>query len=92
VLFVEDCTGVWRGNPTSEWLHEQINELWKLAALDFKKLLPSKCFYRKPLLFLKEIRLKISEPGTSVSTVSGYGLDDREIEVRSAAEAKGFFL
>jgi hypothetical protein len=28
------------------------------------------------------------EPGSSVSTVSGYGLDDRAIEVRSPAEAK----
>jgi hypothetical protein len=27
-----------------------------------------------------------------VSIVSGYGLDDRAIEVRSLAEAKGFFL
>jgi hypothetical protein len=32
------------------------------------------------------------EPGTSVSIVSGYGLDDRAIEVRFPAEAKGFFL
>jgi hypothetical protein len=32
------------------------------------------------------------EPGSSVSIVSGYGLDDRAIEVRSLAEAKGFFL
>jgi hypothetical protein len=31
------------------------------------------------------------EPGSSV-IVSGYGLDDRAIEVRSPAEAKGFFL
>jgi hypothetical protein len=30
------------------------------------------------------------EPGSSGSIVSGYGLDDREIEVRSPAEAKGF--
>jgi hypothetical protein len=30
--------------------------------------------------------------GSSVSIVSGYGLDDRAIEIRSAAEAKGFFL
>jgi hypothetical protein len=29
--------------------------------------------------------------GSSVSIVSGYGLDDRAIEVRSAAEAKDFF-
>jgi hypothetical protein len=32
------------------------------------------------------------EPGSSVSIVSGYGLDDRAIDVRSPAEAKGFFL
>jgi hypothetical protein len=30
--------------------------------------------------------------GRSVSIVSGYGLDDRTIEVRSPAEAKGYFL
>jgi hypothetical protein len=30
--------------------------------------------------------------GSSVSIVSGYGLDDQAIEVRSQAEAKGFFL
>jgi hypothetical protein len=29
---------------------------------------------------------------SSVSIVSGYGLDDRAIEVRSPAAAKGFFL
>jgi uncharacterized membrane protein len=30
--------------------------------------------------------------GSSVSIVSDCGLDDRAIEVRSPAEAKGFFL
>jgi hypothetical protein len=35
---------------------------------------------------------RIQDPGSSVSMVSGYGLDDRAIEVRSLAEAKGFFL
>jgi hypothetical protein len=30
--------------------------------------------------------------GSSVSIVSDYGLDDRAIEVRSPAEAKGFFF
>jgi hypothetical protein len=30
------------------------------------------------------------EPGSSVSIVSGYGLDDQEIDVRSRAEAKDF--
>jgi hypothetical protein len=33
----------------------------------------------------------VSEQGSSVSIVSGCGLDDRAIEVRSPAEAKGFF-
>jgi hypothetical protein len=32
----------------------------------------------------------ILEPGSSVSIVYGYGLDDRAIEVRSPAEAKDF--
>jgi hypothetical protein len=32
------------------------------------------------------------EPGSSLNMVSGYGLDDRAIEVRSPAEAKGLFL
>jgi hypothetical protein len=34
-------------------------------------------------------RTTFYEPGTSVSIVSGYGLDDQAIEVRSPAEAKG---
>jgi hypothetical protein len=29
---------------------------------------------------------------SSFSVVYGYGLDDRTMEVRTAAEAKGFFL
>jgi hypothetical protein len=32
------------------------------------------------------------EPGSSVSIMSGFGLDDQAIEIRSPAEAKGFFL
>jgi hypothetical protein len=32
------------------------------------------------------------DPGSSVSIVSDYGLDDRAIEVRSPAEAKVFFI
>jgi hypothetical protein len=31
-------------------------------------------------------------PGSSVSIQSAYGLDDRAIEIRSPAEAKGFFF
>jgi hypothetical protein len=30
--------------------------------------------------------------GTVLEIRSGYGLDDRAIEVRSSAEARGFFL
>jgi hypothetical protein len=37
------------------------------------------------------LKLLACEPGSSVSTVSGYRLDDRVIEVRSPTEAKGFF-
>jgi hypothetical protein len=36
--------------------------------------------------------LHYGEPESSVSTASGYGLDEREIDVRSPAEAKEFFL
>jgi hypothetical protein len=32
------------------------------------------------------------KPGSSVSIMSGYGVDDREIEVLSPAEAKGKIL
>jgi hypothetical protein len=34
----------------------------------------------------------MKEPGSSGSIVSGYGLDDQAIKVRSPAEAKEFFL
>jgi hypothetical protein len=43
-----------------------------------------------PIYLAYEILKK--EPGSSVSIVSGYGLDDRENEVRSPAESKGSFL
>jgi hypothetical protein len=36
--------------------------------------------------------LRGRESGSSVSIVSGYGLDNRAIEVRSPAQEKGFFL
>jgi hypothetical protein len=32
----------------------------------------------------------VCEPGSSVSIVSGYGLDDRAIDVQSPAEARDF--
>jgi hypothetical protein len=37
-----------------------------------------------------EVFLIIGEPGSSVSIVSGYGLDDRTIEVRSPQRRKDF--
>jgi hypothetical protein len=44
------------------------------------------------LLKIKARTVKYCEPGSSVGTVSDYGLDDRAIEVRSPAETKGLFL
>jgi hypothetical protein len=42
-------------------------------------------------IFTREVsNLYENEPGSSVSIVSGYEVDDRAIEVRSPAEAKGF--
>jgi hypothetical protein len=43
-------------------------------------------------LFYEDLSFYKGEPCSSVSIVSGYGLDDRAIEVRFPAEAKGFFL
>jgi hypothetical protein len=40
--------------------------------------------------FIKYVYLRNSEPGSSVSTVPGCGLDDRAIEVRFPADAKDF--
>jgi hypothetical protein len=45
------------------------------------------------LLFVQyyyRVSRDLCEPGSSVSIVSGYGLEDRAIEVRSPAEVKGF--
>jgi hypothetical protein len=36
--------------------------------------------------------VRISYQGSAVSMVSGYGLDNWEIEIRSPSKAKGFFL
>jgi hypothetical protein len=42
-------------------------------------------------MYLLHIVRCLREPGSSVSIVSGYGLDDRAIEVRSPVVAKRFF-
>jgi hypothetical protein len=47
------------------------------------------CFKVYSSIFLK-VLWKTGAPGSSVSIVSGYGLDDRAIEFRSPAEAKDF--
>jgi hypothetical protein len=44
------------------------------------------------LTLFREIFPVYGEPGSSISIVSGYGLNDRAIEARFQAEAKGFFL
>jgi hypothetical protein len=51
----------------------------------FKEIIP---VYIKIILSLY---IRTNEPGSSVSRVSDYGLDDWAIEVRSPAESKGFF-
>jgi hypothetical protein len=51
----------------------------------------SKEFGQKRSCLILRYCTGILEPGCSVSIVSGYGLDDRAIEVRSPAEAKGFY-
>jgi hypothetical protein len=52
---------------------------------------PSTFFFSSLLLLVYLTMLYQSrEPGNSVSIVSGYGLDDLAIEVRSPAEAKDF--
>jgi hypothetical protein len=53
---------------------------------------PSHNFAGIPSQMIMLVYLKgNSELGSSVSIVSGYGLDGRAIKVRSPAEAKGFF-
>jgi hypothetical protein len=47
--------------------------------------------FRSFVVFGKSTLLDWSR-GSSVSIVSDYGLDKRAIEIRSPAEAKGFFL
>jgi hypothetical protein len=51
---------------------------------------PTECLKYVCSSYLKKLLNNICEPGRSVSIVSGYGLDDRAIEVRSPAKAKGF--
>jgi hypothetical protein len=48
--------------------------------------------YSPKCLVFHNIVFHVLLRGSSVSIVSGYGLDDREIEVRSPTKAIGFFL
>jgi hypothetical protein len=41
-------------------------------------------------MYFVTARVSCYVPGSSVSIVSGYGLDDRAIEVRTLAEAEDF--
>jgi hypothetical protein len=45
-----------------------------------------------PVYGIFMITIYISEQRSSVSVVSGYGLDDRAMEVRSPAEEREFFV
>jgi hypothetical protein len=49
-------------------------------------------FFHLCILCMAPCILVFSKPDSSVSAVSGYGLDDRAIEVRYPAEAKIYFL
>jgi hypothetical protein len=62
--------------------------------LNWQSLLRRQSFLRywEILSILYNPKFRYDKPGSSVSIVSGYRLDDRVIEVRSPAEAKGFFL
>jgi hypothetical protein len=55
-----------------------------LSVLKFGTVVSSPCFSFTTIVNI--------EADSSVSIVSDYGLDDRAIEVRSPAGAKGFFL
>jgi hypothetical protein len=79
------------------YLRSHLNLIQISASLHFRflfdethlrKLLPG----RKCTWYILYCTRSYSEPGSSVSIVSGYGLDNQEIQVRSPAEAKGFFL
>jgi hypothetical protein len=73
--------------PTLSWFHSIgsfVADVWTcISHLKF-----SAATYRS----IYEGKTILSEPGSSVSIVSVYGLDDWAIEIRSPAEAKGFFL
>jgi hypothetical protein len=43
-------------------------------------------------IVILHLSLVLMRAGSSVSIVSGYGLDNWAMEVRSPAEAEGFFL
>jgi hypothetical protein len=52
----------------------------------------SRRVFLEKLIFVPLVKKLMSRVAQSVSIVSCYGLDDRVIEVRSPAEAEGFFL
>jgi hypothetical protein len=48
--------------------------------------------YTTQNIYITSVTTFSASLGSSVSIVSGYGLDERAIEVRSPADARGFFL
>jgi hypothetical protein len=56
------------------------------------KLLCAFLIFPRACYFFSPLSIDNREPSSSVSIVSGYGLDDRAIEVRFPAEAEGYCL
>jgi hypothetical protein len=72
-----------------------VTKSWYIKHVGYKGLVVLHCRLWDPTELSFEIKsyyiLRI-EPGSSVSIVSGYGLDDRAIQVRCSAEAKGLYF
>jgi hypothetical protein len=62
------------------------------SCYSLRSILKSQPVYRNTKIIIYKTLSRLIEPDSSVSIMSGYGLDDQTIQVRSPAEAKGFFL
>jgi hypothetical protein len=68
-----------------------VTKSWYIKHVRYKGLVVLHCRLWDPTELSFEIKsyyILRSEPGSSVSIVSDYGLEDRAIEVRCSAEAK----
>jgi hypothetical protein len=72
---------------------KKVKDEIKSLSKNYVKIYMHRILERKELLLDFAIVLfALDKPGSSVSIVSGYGLDDRAIQVRFQEEAKEFFL